>query len=94
MNCPEAVGTVVNIGDDREISINHLATRVKELTRSSSSIVHIPYEKAYTEGFEDMVRRVPDITLAKKLIGFKPKYGLDDILCSVIEALKIDFHKT
>jgi UDP-glucose 4-epimerase len=88
MNCPEAVGTVVNIGDDREISINDLATRVKELTGSSSSIVHIPYEKAYTEGFEDMVRRVPNIKLAKKLIGFSPKYSLDDIILSVIESFR------
>lgn len=88
INCPAATGKVVNIGSDEEISINRLATRVKELTGSVSRIVHIPYEKAYTEGFEDMIRRVPDITLAKKVIGFKPKYGLDDILKSVISSLK------
>jgi UDP-glucose 4-epimerase len=88
MNCPAAIGNVVNIGSDKEISINHLAKRVKELTGSSSQIVHVPYDRAYTEGFEDMIRRVPDITLAKKLIGFKPKYSLDDILKSIISFLK------
>jgi UDP-glucose 4-epimerase len=88
MNCPEAVGKVVNVGNDEEISINHLALRVKAVTGSSSQIVHVPYDKAYTEGFEDMIRRVPDITLAKKLIGFKLKYGLDDILKSVISVLR------
>lgn len=88
MNCRDAVGKVVNIGNDEEISINHLAKRVKELTGSSSQIVHIPYEKAYTEGFEDMIRRVPDITLAQKLIGFNPKHSLDEIILSVIESFK------
>jgi UDP-glucose 4-epimerase len=88
INCPASIAKVVNIGSDEEISINRLATRVKELTESASRIVHIPYEKAYTEGFEDMIRRVPDITLAKKLIGFKPKCGVDDILRSIISYLK------
>ena len=88
MNCPDGIGKAVNIGNEEEISINHLALRVKELTGSSSQIVHVPYGKAYTEGFEDMIRRVPDITLAKKLIGFNPKYTLDDILWSVIGAMR------
>ena len=76
MNCDNAIGKVVNIGSDKEISINYLAKRVKKITGSSSKIVNIPYEKAYTEGFEDMVRRVPDINLAKKLIGFEPRYEM------------------
>lgn len=88
MNCSEAIGKVVNIGNGQEVSINHLAVRIKELTRSSSSIVHVPYEKAYAEGFEDMLRRVPDITRAKGLIGFNPKYTLDEIILSVIESYK------
>jgi len=88
MNCRDAVGKVVNIGNGEEISVNHLAKRVKELTGSSSQIVHIPYEKAYTEGFEDMIRRVPDITLVQKLIGFNPKHSLDEIILSVIESFK------
>lgn len=80
IHCPDATGKVVNIGSDEEISINDLAEKVKAFTDSSSKIVHIPYEEAYTEGFEDMIRRVPDISLARKLIGFRPKYGIDEIL--------------
>lgn len=83
--CPEAIGKVVNIGSNEEISINFLAKRVKDLCGSFSSIIHVPYGKAYAEGFEDMLRRVPDLTLARKLISFRPKYTLDDILHSVIE---------
>lgn len=81
--CPQAHGRVVNIGSDHETSINNLAQRVKELTGSASEIVHIPYEKAYVEGFEDMPRRVPDLTLAKELIGYQPSRSLDDIIRSV-----------
>lgn len=88
INCAEAIGKVINIGNNEEVSINHLAKRVKELTGSFSPIVHIPYEKAYAEGFEDMIRRVPNTTLARELIGFKPKYGLDDIIFSVIKSFK------
>jgi len=85
MNCNDAIGRVVNIGSNEEISINQLAEKVKELTGSSSKIIHVPYELAYTEGFEDMVRRVPDITLAKKLIGFKPQYNIDEVLKSILD---------
>lgn len=76
MNCDNAIGKVVNIGSDREVSINYLAEKVKEVTKSPSKIVNIPYAQAYTEGFEDMERRVPDLSLARKLIGFEPKYSL------------------
>lgn len=87
MLCPEAAGQVINIGNDEEISINALAIRIKELTGSSSPIIHVPYEEAYAEGFEDMKRRVPDLRLAEKLIGFRPKYSLEDILHAVIQAI-------
>jgi UDP-glucose 4-epimerase len=83
-NSREALGRVVNIGNDQETSINDLARRIKELSRSESKIIHIPYEEAYAEGFEDMMRRVPDLTLARQLIGFRPRYSLDDILKNVI----------
>ncbi len=85
MNCDDAIGKVVNIGSNEEVTINYLAERVKILSKSLSQIVHIPYEKAYTEGFEDMVRRVPDISFAKRLIGFNPRYNLNEILRSMIE---------
>jgi UDP-glucose 4-epimerase len=84
-SCPEAFGKVINLGNNQEITINHLAERVKELSGSSSNIVHIPYETAYEEGFEDMKRRMPDLALARELIDFHPKRALDDILLDVIE---------
>lgn len=82
---PGAVGQIFNIGGDTEITINELAYRVQALTGSSSPIVHIPYEKAYLEGFEDMERRVPDITKIRKLVGFENTHDLDNILAKVIE---------
>ena len=88
VECPDAYGKVVNIGNPSEVTINQLAKRVKELTASRSRIVHVPYEQAYVEGFEDMRRRVPDITLVKSLIGFEPALSLDDILESVIADLR------
>jgi UDP-glucose 4-epimerase len=85
---PRAEGDVFNIGSDREVTINELARRVKELTGSSSEIEHIPYEKAYGPGFEDMERRCPDISKIRALIGFNPTYDLDTIITSVIEYFK------
>ena len=85
MDRPEAVGQVFNIGSSEEITILDLATRVKELTRSDSEIVFVPYDEAYEEGFEDMPRRIPDITKIKELVGFHPQMRLDGILQTVIE---------
>jgi len=82
--CREAEGKVVNIGNPDEVTINYLAKRVRELTGSRSEIVHIPYDEAYVQGFEDMRRRVPDVSLARSLIGFAPTRTLDEILESVI----------
>ncbi|HOC16717.1 MAG TPA: GDP-mannose 4,6-dehydratase [Vicinamibacterales bacterium] len=82
---PRAVGRVFNIGNGHEISIRELAERVKALAGSSSQIVTIPYEQAYEEGFEDMPRRVPDITRLHELIGYEPRVQLDEILERVIE---------
>lgn len=82
---PKAVGEIFNIGGEVEISINDLAARVKELTGSTSSIVHIPYKDAYMEGFEDMERRVPDIAKIQRLTGYRNTYDLTDILTKVVE---------
>ena len=84
MEKEEAVGQVFNIGSHEEVSIRELAERVKALTNSASEIVHIPYDEAYEEGFEDMPRRVPDITKVGALVGFRPEMSLDGILQSVI----------
>ncbi len=85
MDHDQAVGQVFNIGSNQEISILSLAERVKELTQSASEIVYVSYDEAYEEGFEDMPRRVPDISKISALVGFRPKMGLDGILESVID---------
>jgi UDP-glucose 4-epimerase len=84
MEHPAAVGQVFNIGSSEEVSILQLAERVKQLTQSESEIVLVPYDEAYEEGFEDMPRRVPDISKVAALVGFQPRMTLDGILQSVI----------
>jgi UDP-glucose 4-epimerase len=84
MDDEKAVGQVFNIGSNKEISIYDLAKKVKELTNSRSEIVLVPYDEAYEEGFEDMPRRVPDISKAKKQFGFSPSVDLEEILKRVI----------
>jgi UDP-glucose 4-epimerase len=85
MDHPDAVGKVFNVGSNEEITILGLAERVKKLTQSKSEIVFLPYDEAYEEGFEDMPRRVPDISKIGALIGFRPEMKLDGILSSVID---------
>jgi UDP-glucose 4-epimerase len=82
---PKAVGEVINIGNVEEIAIGRLAERVRDLAGSKSPIKCIPYDQAYESGFEDMPRRVPDLSKAKHLIGYSPKHTLDDILMQVID---------
>jgi UDP-glucose 4-epimerase len=84
MDHPDSVGQVFNIGSSEEVSIMELARRVKELTQSDSEIICLPYDEAYEEGFEDMPRRVPDVTKVSSLVGFRPEVTLDGILRSVI----------
>ena len=84
MEEPKAVGQVFNIGSDEEIQIGQLAERVRQLTGSKSEITFMPYDEAYEEGFEDMPRRIPDISKVRALVGFTPKVTLDEILRSVI----------
>jgi UDP-glucose 4-epimerase len=88
MSEPRAVGQVFNIGNGREISIRDLAARIKQLTGSSSEIVMVPYDQAYEAGFEDMPRRVPDISRIRALIGYEPAVDLDEILTRVIESVR------
>jgi UDP-glucose 4-epimerase len=85
INEPRAVGQVFNIGNGNEITIGELAEKVKKMTGSSSEIVKVPYEKAYEAGFEDMPRRVPDISRIRALIGYEPTVELDETLARVIE---------
>jgi UDP-glucose 4-epimerase len=85
---PRAIGQVFNIGNGKEISIRALALRIKEITGSRSQVVMIPYEQAYEAGFEDMPRRVPDISKIRALIGYEPTVELDEILTRVIASLQ------
>ena len=85
---PRAIGSVFNIGNTGEVTIGELATRVKEMTGSSSPIQLVPYDEAYEAGFEDMPRRVPDITKLRELVGYTPKVGLDDIIRAVVEHIR------
>jgi UDP-glucose 4-epimerase len=78
------VGEVFNVGSQQEISIGNLAKRVCELVGSGSSTQKVSYDEAYEQGFEDMMRRVPDIGKVQRGISWSPKRELDDILRDVI----------
>jgi len=82
---PAAVGEVFNIGNGQEISIRQLAEKVRDQTGSASPIILVPYDQAYESGFEDMPRRVPDITKISRAIGFRPKVDLDETIARVID---------
>jgi UDP-glucose 4-epimerase len=83
-----AIGEVFNIGNMGEVTIADLAARVKKMTGSCSPIQYIPYDEAYETGFEDMPRRVPDISKIRELVGYEPKVPLDDIIRSVIDHMR------
>ncbi len=91
---PKAVGEVFNIGSQEEVTIEKLAQRIIELTKSKSKIEHIPYEKAYEEGFEDMQRRVPGTGKIKNLIGFQPNHTLLEIIKDIIDYQKTNSDKS
>jgi UDP-glucose 4-epimerase len=84
---PNAPGKVFNLGSDEEISILGLAERVKRVTGSESRIQLVPYHEAYEPGFEDMARRVPDLSRIGQLIGYRPTKTLDEILLAIAEPL-------
>jgi UDP-glucose 4-epimerase len=83
-----AIGEVFNIGNVGEVTIADLAGQVKAMTGSCSPIHFIPYDQAYEAGFEDMPRRVPDITKIRELVGYEPKVQLDEIIRSVIDHMR------
>ena len=85
MKEPRAAGEVFNIGNGEEISIGDLATRVCERTGSRSEIRYVPYEQAFDRNFEDMPRRVPDISKLRRLVGYEPRVQLNAIIDSVIQ---------
>lgn len=88
MDNSNVCGEVFNVGSQEEITIEALARKIIEIIGSRSKIVYIPYEEAYEEGFEDMERRVPDITKIHNLIGFKPTVDLNGIIKDVVDYMK------
>ena len=84
MDSDKAVGEVFNVGNNQQISIMELAKKVIEITGSKSMIEKIAYEKAYPRGFEDMQRRVPDISKIKQVLGWEPKINLDQIIKDIV----------
>ena len=84
----KAIGQVFNVGNNQQISIMDLAKKVIEITGSKSEIKKIPYSEAYPVGFEDMQRRVPDISKIKNVLGWSPEIGLEQIIRDIA-----DFHR-
>jgi UDP-glucose 4-epimerase len=84
ISTPSAFGQVFNIGSSREVTINRLAELVRDISQSASPIVHIPYEQAYAEGFEDMMRRVPAVDKLERYIDYKPSTPLERIVEDVV----------
>jgi UDP-glucose 4-epimerase len=78
------VNEVFNIGSTEEVTIKRLAEMVRDAASSSSEIVHIPYSEAYAAGFEDMMRRVPDVSKLERVTGFRPTTPLSQIVADVV----------
>jgi len=81
---PGAYGQVFNVGHTKEISVYELASLIKDMTNSTSEVIFMPYEEVYEAGFEDMPRRLPDISKIKRLIGYHPTRDLGEMLGSII----------
>ncbi len=88
LETPTAEGEVFNVGRSEEISIRTLAERVRSLVDADADITHVPHEEVYGEGFEDMQRRVPDLSKLEATIGYEPKFSMDEILRDVIDNVK------
>jgi len=85
---PGAAGHVFNVGSTEEVTIEALARRVKAVTESNSPIVYVPYDEAYAPGFEDMRRRVPDISRINALLGWAPRISLDETLARIRDEMR------
>jgi UDP-glucose 4-epimerase len=93
MECEAARGEVVNLGSTEPVTMNGLARLVLEVTGSASEIVHVPYEEAYPEGFEDMPERRPDISKAERLVGFRPATDLRATIARIVEGMCREGHE-
>ena len=81
--CPAAEGRVINVGSDHEITINELAQLVIRVTGSQSETVHVPYTQAHSSGFEETMRRVPDVTRVRELVGWQASTPLEETIRAV-----------
>lgn len=84
----DIVGEIINIGNDQEITIEDLALKIKDATNSCSEIHYIPYAEAYEEGFEDMMRRVPDLHKINKILDYNSRFDIDYIIKDMINYYK------
>src|SRR6516164_4307196 len=84
MACPSARGKVFNLGNDEPITIHGLSERVARQVNPRLAIQHVPYSEVFGSEFEEIRRRVPDLTRVRTAIGYQPRYGLDDIIRDVI----------
>lgn len=89
LSTDNSIGEVFNVGGINEISMNALAELVVARTNSNSTIKHVPYDEAYLEGFEDMQRRVPDITKIKSFCKWEPTFSIESIIDSIAKEMKI-----
>jgi len=85
MNAPAATGNVFNVGNNQEISIRELAEKIIARCHSSSQVQLVPFEAAYDENFEDLARRVPDLSKIGAVLGYAPRMGIDEIISGVVE---------
>ncbi len=85
-----SAGEIFNLGNTEEITMNALADRVIKLVGSSSTVEHIPYSEAYAPGFEDMQRRIPDLSKAAEWFGYRPTKSLDEIIRDVAESIRAE----
>ena len=88
MACQEALGEVVNVGNDQPIAIAELARRIIELTGSTSEVRTISYEQAYGRPFDDMLIRRPDLSKIHRIIGYTPRFTLDETLRDIIHSVQ------
>jgi UDP-glucose 4-epimerase len=82
---PETRGELYNVGNNEEVTINDLASLIRTMTGSDSEIVHVSYREAFGSGFEDMERRVPDLSKIHQAIGYRPQHSLAETLRDVID---------
>ena len=87
LDTEKSIGEVFNIGGQGEVTIKDLAQKVIAQTNSKSELQYIPYKEAYGAGFEDMQRRVPDLTKIKNLTGWQPKRDLAQIISDISESI-------